>query len=98
MENNFLKPCSQNKGAKALFYIFEISALCVGVLLFILAIIWAAQGAGFGAFLQMFVQAVFYTLVLFGFGKIIDLLSCKAEHHHGSHGHHEKDEEKEDKE
>ena len=89
MENNFLKPCSQNKGAKALFYIFEISALCVGVLLFILGIIWAAQGAGFSTFLQTLVQAVFYTLVLFGFGKVIDLLSCKHEHH-GPHGNHDK--------
>lgn len=81
MENNFLKPCSQNKGAKALFYIFEISALCVGVLMFITSIIIVAQGWGFASFIQSLCETVLFTLVLFGLGKMIDLLSCKHEHH-----------------
>ena len=90
MENNFLISNSKNKGAKILFYIFEGCASFVGFVMFVLAIVWAAQGAGFGGFVQMFVEALFYTLVLFGFGKVIDLMSCKADNQNGARSQQEK--------
>ena len=94
MENkNILKPHTQNTAGKVLFSIFEIAALCVGALLFILGIIYAAKGAGFEAFIEYLVRAIFYLLVLYGLGKVIDLLSCKGDHHHK---HEEKENNKED--
>ena len=101
MENNFLMPSSKNKGAKILFYIFEGSAFFAGFVMFILAIVWAAQGAGFDTFMQVFVQAIFYMLVLFGFGKIIDIMSCKTSnqsHEQDSYGKAEKTDKTEKKE
>ncbi len=77
MENNIFAPCTQNKKGKILFYTFEIAAAVVFALLFIFAIVRAAQWSDFGTFVTMFVEAVFYGFVLYGMGKVIDLLSCK---------------------
>lgn len=76
MNKNFLKASSKNRIGKTLFYIFEFSALAIFAIQFILSIIAGAR-AGFGIFIESFVSAFVYTLIIFALGKIIDLLSCK---------------------
>ena len=97
MGNNFLIASSKNKTARILFYIFEICSGVVGFSMFVLSIVWAAQGAGFGTVVQMFVETIFYVLVLYGFGKIIDLLA-KPDNQQVAHEKVEKTEKKENKE
>ncbi len=79
MKNNLFTPVCKNNVGKTLFYIFEISALVIGVILFILAIVTAAQAHSFGVFVSGFVTAVINLLVIYGIGKIIDLLYLKVE-------------------
>ena len=76
MDKNIFKATTNNKTGKILFYIFEISALVFFVIQFILCIIAGAR-AGFGVFVESFLNTVVYTLFLYAFGKIIDLLSGK---------------------
>ena len=73
------KASSKSKIGKTIFYCFEISALVVGVLLFILAIYNASVSSNFMAFLNGFVSMIVSTLTIFGLGKICDLLYCKKE-------------------
>ena len=75
------KAQSQNRAGKATFYMFEIAALAVVAIFFILAIVNIAQGAGFAWFLQYLVEGAFYGFILFGLGRVVDLLYCKAECH-----------------
>lgn len=77
MENNIFAPCTRNKKGKVLFYVFEIAAAALCLIYFIFGIVRAARWSDFGTFVDCFATGLFNTLVLFGFGKIIDLLSCK---------------------
>ena len=77
MDNNIFAPCTQNKKGKILFYIFEIAAVVFFATYFIMAIVAAALGGGFFGFVQGFLEATFYLFILYGMGKVIDLLSCK---------------------
>lgn len=73
---------SKNKTGKTLFYIFEIAALVVGVIMLIINIYSAAiygGSAGFMAFLSGLASLAFDVLVLFGIGKIIDLKMAKKD-------------------
>lgn len=75
-------PSSKSKAGKIIFYTFEIAALIVGVLSLILCIYTAAiygGGAGFMAFLSGLATLAFDVLVLFGIGKIVDLMMAKKE-------------------
>ena len=76
MENNFLKASSKNKAGKILFYIFEIAAACIGFILFIMSIVNAATFENFSIFIDGFLNVVMSTLIIFGIGKVIDLLYC----------------------
>ena len=76
-----LKAQSQNKVARATFYTFEIAALVVAAVYFMLAVITLAQGGGFVWFLQGLVEAAIFMFILYGLGRVIDLLYCKAECH-----------------
>lgn len=71
------KAISQSKAGKAIFYIFEISALIVGLLLFVLSIYNGAKSDNFMVFLNGFVNMIVSTLIIFGLGKICDLLFSK---------------------
>lgn len=73
------KASSKSKFGKTIFYIFEISALVVGILLFILAIYNASVSNNFMTFLNGFTTMIASTLTIFGLGKICDLLYCRRE-------------------
>ena len=77
MENNIFAPCTQNKKGRILFYIFEIAAAAFFAIYFIMAIVDAARYSSFQLFLNGFLTGTFYLFVLYGMGKVIDLLSCK---------------------
>ena len=76
---DFFKAETQNKSGKTLFYIFEICALVVGVLSLIMAIYYGAVYQSFIAFLSYLIPVIVDTLIVFGIGKVIDLLYCKKE-------------------
>lgn len=79
---NLFKANSESKTGKTIFYIFEISALVVGVLMLIFGIYEASlyHGAdGFMIFLRDLANIAFDVLVIYGIGKIIDFLYCKHE-------------------
>ena len=78
--NNIFTPNSKCPKTKLVFYVFELSALVIGIILFIMSVVSAAKLESFAVFVDGMVQAVFYVLILFGFGKIIDLLGCKPDH------------------
>ena len=71
------KAQSTNKTTGLLFYIFEICAAAYFFVAFILCIVGAAQAGSFGLFVEAFLTTIFNTLVLFGLGKIIDLLGTR---------------------
>lgn len=73
------KANSKSTAGKAIFYTFEISALVIAVLLFVLAIYNAAKSENFMVFLSGFVNMIVNTLIVFGLGKICDLLYSKKE-------------------
>ena len=79
MENNILKPTCENKGGRVLFYLFEIAALVVGALYFLFGLVDAIQYSSFGAFASGLLTGVVYLLLLYGVGRIIDLLYHKNE-------------------
>ena len=79
MENNILKPTCENKAGRALFYVFEIVALAVAALYVLEGLVWVFQGAAFSLFLGNLVQGAIYMLLLYGIGRIIDLLYHKNE-------------------
>lgn len=79
MENNILKPTCQRKAGRVLFYVFEIVALVVGALYFVLAIVNAAQWGTFMTFVDGLVTAAIWLFLLYGVGRIIDLLYKQAE-------------------
>lgn len=95
MNKNFLKASSKNRIGKTLFYIFEFSALAIFTIQFIIAIIAGATSGSFGIFVESFVSAFIYTLIIFALGKIIDLLACKQ---YDDADETEKEEPKENKE
>ena len=76
MENIF-KPTTENKCGRVLFYIFEIAALAIGVLYFIMGLVDAIQFSSFAAFISGLLSGVLYMLLLYGIGRIIDLLYTK---------------------
>ena len=76
---DFFKAETQNKTGKTLFYIFEICALVVGVLSLVMAIYYAAVYESFIAFISYLIPVIVDTLVVFGLGKLIDLLYCKKD-------------------
>lgn len=96
MENNIIMPCTQNKKARILFYTFEIAAAVFFAVFFITAIVDGARYSSFEYFLNKTMTGTFYAFVLYGFGKVIDLLSCK--HECKKEKTEEKKEEKADKE
>ena len=79
MENNILKPTCENKAGRILFYIFEIAALAVCALYFLIGLIDAIQWGSFMTFLNGLVQGAIYLLLLYALGRIIDLLYRKNE-------------------
>ena len=79
MEKNIFKPASKNKAGRTLFYIFEIAAVCVGFILFITAIVSAVTASSFLVFMSGLLDVVIYTLVLYGIGRVVDLLYCMNE-------------------
>lgn len=74
MEKNIFKPMSKNKAGRTLFYIFEIAALCIGAILFIAAIASAIASSSFIAFITGLMNSAVFTLILYGIGRIVDLL------------------------
>lgn len=70
---------TQNKAGKTLFYIFEVCAVIVGILSLVMAIYYAAIYESFVAFISYFIPAIVDTLVVFGLGKLIDMLYCKKD-------------------
>ena len=73
------KANSKSSVGKAIFYVFEASALIVGALLFILAIYNSAKTENFMTFLSGITSMISSTLILYGLGRICDLLYCKKE-------------------
>ena len=74
---NIFKPQTENKVGKAIFYIFEISAIVIAFLYLVLTIYYTANLGSFIVFVTYLLQTVFNTLVVYGIGKIIDLHYCK---------------------
>ena len=79
MENNILKPTCESKAGRVLFYVFEIAALVVACVYFLMGLVDAIQVGAFSLFVNGLVSAVIWLLVLYGLGKIIDLLYKKNE-------------------
>ena len=79
MNNNILKPDTQNKSGKTLFYIFEIAALVMFIIFFIVAIVAAALASSFLTFVQFFSMGIFFLFVFYGIGKVLDLMYAKNE-------------------
>ncbi len=79
MNKNILKADSKNGVGRILFYIFEICALIVGIIMFIMAIYNACKTESFMVFLNAFASVIFTVLALYGIGKIIDLLCYRNE-------------------
>lgn len=73
------KANSKSSVGKAIFYCFEICALVVGIILFILAIYNSAKTESFVVFLSGLASTIVNTLTLYALGKICDLLYCKKE-------------------
>ena len=80
MEGNFVKAYSKNTTGKVTFYLFEIAALVVCALYFVLSIVRAVQFGDFVTFLEYFMQGVIYGLILYGLGRLIDLKLAKEDH------------------
>lgn len=78
MIDNILKPVSTSKGGKTTFYIFEISALVIGAFFIILSIYNAAQSHSLITFIYEVIQGAIYTLIVYGIGRIIDILNAKG--------------------
>lgn len=79
MGDNLFKSYSKNNVGKITFYIFEFAALAILAAYFIFAIVDIARGADFFWFLQELFQGLFTGLVVFGLGRIIDVLCAKNE-------------------
>ena len=77
MGNNLFKSYSKDNVGKITFYIFEFAALAIWAAYFIFAIVDIARGADFFWFLQELIQGFFTGLVVFGLGRIIDVLCAK---------------------
>jgi len=65
MENNILKPNTQNKAGRAIFYTFEIAAAAFFGVFFIVSIVAAALASSFLTFVQFFAMGVFLGLCRF---------------------------------
>lgn len=89
---NIFTPNSKSTAGKVTFFIFEIAALVIWAAFFIFAIVDIARGADFFWFLQQLIQGLLYGLLVYGFGRVIDLLYSQSE------GKAEKKEKKEKKE
>lgn len=74
---NIVKPKSES--GKVIFYIFEICALVVAVLYFILAIYLAAEYQSFLYFVNEIPTIIVNPLIIYGIGRIIDLMCYKAD-------------------
>ena len=73
---NLIKPTSESKSARIVFYVFEITAAVYFLVMFIVGIVDASGRFGnFGTFLSDFFNGIVYGLILYGIGRIIDLLS-----------------------
>ena len=79
MNNNIIKPNTSNKAGRLTFYIFEITAVAIFGIMFISAIVLAALASSFLSFIQWFVIGTFASLVVYAFGRLIDLSYLKAE-------------------
>ena len=79
MNNNILKPNTENKAGRITFYVLEISALAVFCIMFISAIVIAALASSFLSFIQWFIMGTVAALVLYALGRLIDLSYVKAE-------------------
>lgn len=73
------KASSENKVGKTIFYVFEGCAGFVGLVMFILSIYYSAQLSSFVVFLEYFLNAIVNTLIIFGLGKVIDLMLAKRD-------------------
>ncbi len=74
---NIFKPQTENSVGKAIFYIFEVCAIIVGLCSLILTIYYTVNYNSFMAFISYLTPTIVDTLVVFGIGKLIDLLYCK---------------------
>ena len=74
MENNILKPTCESKAGRVLFYVFEIAAAVIAFLFILEGLVWVFQGAGFATLVSALEQATIYLLLLYGIGRVIDLL------------------------
>ncbi len=78
MENLF-KASSKNKTARVTFYLFEIAALVIGVILLVMGLANSINYSSFAVFIDGLVSAVMNMLILYGIGRVIDLLAAKGE-------------------
>ena len=78
--NNIFVPHTKNTAGKVLYWLFEISAIALFAIYFILGVYWGAVAGGFMTFLQCFLEAWFYCLALYGFARVLDMLYCKKDH------------------
>lgn len=76
---NIFKAQSSNKTTGLIFYVFEICAAAIFFVMFVLSIIYAVQMSSFAVFIETILTAIFNSLVLFGLGKVIDLLDAKKQ-------------------
>ena len=70
------KPTSTNKASRILFYVFEGFAAAYFLVMFIMAIVDAANWDSAAIFFTEFFDACWKALVLFGIGKLIDFLTA----------------------
>ena len=76
---NIIKASSKNKAAQVTFYVFEICALVLAAYSCIMGLVYAIEGRSFMTFVNGLMQAVYEFLIIYGLGRIIDLLAAKKE-------------------
>ena len=72
---DFFKSTSKNKIGQTTFLVFEILALVVFIIYTIINIYNAAITQSFAVFVSGLLNSLIYTSIVFGMGRIIDLLS-----------------------
>lgn len=76
---NIVKATAKSKAAQVTFYVFEICALIIGAIVFTMGLVNAIRYNSFDAFVNGLISGAFDFLVLYGIGRVIDLLAAKKE-------------------
>ncbi len=74
MLKKLISPISDSKPARITFYTFEIASAVYFIVMFVMAIVDAAAWGSAATFFVEFFDACWKTLILYGIGRIVDVL------------------------